>query len=198
MADATARNRSQQREPSTHRLSGTFHDFRTSNRKTENPCRRNLSGLQRPDGKPKIQAQQYRRRNARTSVDPGNRRSRNLHRGYLVPSHGKLHHARLDDSTVFSPVGSADFPDRSPRQSLSRKDQRFPRTTRARVSANHVTTKVTLSYFARNVIQSAFLRNPTWFAIGRERILFIAAMNLTKGTGSIMTVKPDGTGMQTI
>src|SRR5437868_1893514 len=157
MADATARDRSQQREPSTHRLSGTFHEFRTSKRKTENPCRRNLSCLQRPDGKPKSQAQQYRRGNARTSVDPGNRRSRNLHRGYLVPSHGKLHHARFDDSAVFSPVGSADFPDRSPRQSLSRKDQRLPRTTRARLSANHVTPKVTMPYLARNVIRCAVL-----------------------------------------
>jgi hypothetical protein len=45
----------------------------------------------------------------------------------------------------------------SPRQSLSRKNQRFPRTTRARLSADHVTTKVTVPYFARNVIQSAEL-----------------------------------------
>jgi hypothetical protein len=29
---------------------------------------------------------------------------------------------------------------------------------------------VTVSYFARNVILSAFLRNPDWFVIGRERI----------------------------
>ena len=66
-----------------------------------------------------------------------------MHRGYLVPSCGKLYHAHLDDGAVFSPVGSSDFPDRSPRQSLSRKYQRFRRTTRARLSANHVTPTVT-------------------------------------------------------
>jgi hypothetical protein len=63
----------------------------------------------------------------------------------------------LDDSAVFSPAGSADFPDSSPRQSLSRKNQRFPRTTRARLSADHVTTKVTVPCFARNVTRSAEL-----------------------------------------
>jgi lactonase len=39
---------------------------------------------------------------------------------------------------------------------------------------------------------------PGGLAIDKDGRIFIAAMNLTKRTGSIMTVKPDGTGMQTI
>jgi lactonase len=39
---------------------------------------------------------------------------------------------------------------------------------------------------------------PGGLALHTDGRIFIAAMNLTKGTGSIMAVKPDGTGMQTI
>jgi hypothetical protein len=42
-----------------------------------------------------------------------NRWSRDLHRGYLVPSPGKFRHALLDDDIVFRLVGSADFSNRS-------------------------------------------------------------------------------------
>jgi lactonase len=40
--------------------------------------------------------------------------------------------------------------------------------------------------------------NPGGLAIRKDGRLFIAAMNLAKGTGSILVVKPDGTGMRTI
>src|SRR4051794_30394302 len=39
---------------------------------------------------------------------------------------------------------------------------------------------------------------PGGLAIDKDGRIFIAAMSLTKGTGSIMTVEPDGTGRQTI
>jgi lactonase len=39
---------------------------------------------------------------------------------------------------------------------------------------------------------------PGGLAIHKDGRIFIAAMNLKKGTGSIMTVMPDGTGLQTI
>lgn len=39
---------------------------------------------------------------------------------------------------------------------------------------------------------------PGGLAIDKDGSIFIAAMNLTKGTGSIMSVKADGAGMQTI
>src|SRR5947209_2220650 len=39
---------------------------------------------------------------------------------------------------------------------------------------------------------------PGGLAVHKEGRIFIAAMNLTKGTGSIMTVEPDGTGRRTI
>jgi lactonase len=39
---------------------------------------------------------------------------------------------------------------------------------------------------------------PGGIAIHRDGRIFMAAMNLVKGTGSIVAVKPDGTGMQTI
>jgi lactonase len=51
----------------------------------------------------------------------------------------------------------------------------------------HLSTVVTLDDVA-----------PGGLAVHKDGRLFIAAMNLTKGTGSIMTVKPDGTDMQTI
>jgi lactonase len=40
--------------------------------------------------------------------------------------------------------------------------------------------------------------SPGGLAIHKDGRIFIAAMNITKGTGSILAVKPDGTGMQTI
>lgn len=40
--------------------------------------------------------------------------------------------------------------------------------------------------------------SPGGLAIHKDGRIFIAAMNLVKGTGLIVAVKPDGTGMQTI
>ena len=40
--------------------------------------------------------------------------------------------------------------------------------------------------------------SPGGLAIQKDGRIFIAAMNLAKGTGSILTVKPDGTDMETI
>ncbi|HEX4167608.1 MAG TPA: SMP-30/gluconolactonase/LRE family protein [Bryobacteraceae bacterium] len=40
--------------------------------------------------------------------------------------------------------------------------------------------------------------SPGGLAVHKDGRVFIAAMNLVKGTGSIVAVKPDGTGMQTI
>jgi hypothetical protein len=42
-------------------------------------------------------------------MGPGNRRSWDLHRDYLVSSPGKFRHALLDDDIVFRLVGSAIF-----------------------------------------------------------------------------------------